>query len=174
MEEVREYQDYVLAYRLRAVIGGKLRPARQELSLAEYAKKRLERQKLAKSLIGQSDYHITLRSIDHLTEELNFGFWHNPNESLKVLRIVIEQGGCRTLESAEGFLQDLLTRREREQLSAAEQKQVCDYYLGLFRASAAYLDAEVFTRLRAEVEVLRDSLPVFVPLSPSATDAANA
>lgn len=162
MEHLLEYQDYVLAYRLRALVGGRTRPQGGYLSLAEYAQKRLERQALAKAVLGASDYRASLRQVEALTEETNFGFWHNPGESVEFLKRMIEQGGCRALESEELFVEELLTTRERGELSGPERHLVATYYLGLLRASAAYLDAEVFTRLRGEVEPLRDKLPVFV------------
>lgn len=162
LEPLREYQDYVLAYRLRALVGGASRPVHSYLSLAEYAQKRLERQALAAAMVKQSAYHEELRKIDGLTDALNFGFWHNPSETVDFLRIVIKQGGTEALENETGFITSLLTRLERKQLSSEQEQLIARYYLGLLRASAAYLDAEVFTRLRAEVEILRDDLPVFV------------
>ena len=161
VEHLLEYQDYLLAYRLRALIGGRLRPITKPFALNEYATRRLERQALARELLGTSNYHMRMRRVDELTAELNFGFWHNPNETVHVLRHVIEQGGCRALESEDAFTEELLTRREREGLSLREQRLIARYYLGLFRASAAYLDAEVFTRLRGEVEPLREQMPLF-------------
>ncbi|MDQ3397543.1 MAG: hypothetical protein M3511_07190 [Deinococcota bacterium] len=160
-EHLLEYQDYVLAYRLRALVGGKLRPAGY-LSLAAYAAKRLERQVLAKELIATGDYRQRLLRVEGLTDELNFGFWHNPSESIDFLRKLIDQGGHRAVESEEGFIEELLTRQERQALSAEQATLVARYYLGLLRASASYLDAEVFTRLRAGLEALREGLPVFV------------
>ena len=162
MEHLLEYQDYVLAYRLRALVGGKSRPLKGYLSLNEYARKRIERQALAKSILGSSDYRDSLRKVEALTEETNFGFWHNPGESVDFLKKMIEQGGCRALESDEQFVEELLTPRERGELTSAQRRLVATYYLGLLRASASYLDAEVFTRLRGEVEPLRDKMPVFV------------
>jgi hypothetical protein len=162
VEHLREYQDYLLAYRLRALVGGKLRPAGKLLTLPEYAQKRLERQTLAKNLLGKSNYHQDLQKVEAMTDELNFGFWHNPSETVRVFKRIIEMGGCKALESPQQFVEELLTRREREVLGFKQKDLIAKYYLGLFRASAAYLDAEVFTRLRAEVEPLREQLPVFV------------
>jgi hypothetical protein len=130
--------------------------------LTEYAQKRLERQKLARELLGNKDYRVQLTRVDDLTNELNFGFWQNPGESVIFLRTVIEQGGCKALESKADFVQELLSERERADLTEAEKDLLASYYLGLIKASAAYLDAEVFTRLRAEVDSLRDALPVFM------------
>lgn len=175
MEHLLEYQDYVLAYRLRALVNGEqvsseqvggtrvgdtARPA--YLSLAEYAGKRLERQTLAKSILKSRDYREALRLVEALTDALNFGFWHNPAETIDFLKRVIEGGGCAALESPEAFVENLLTHRERAQLGDTHAQLVAVYYLGLLRASAAYLDAETFTRLRAEVEPLRERLPFFV------------
>lgn len=160
-EHLLEYQDYILAYRLRALVGG-ARPLAPYLSLPAYASKRLERQLLARELVRAGDYREGLRRVERLTDELNFGFWHNPSESIDFLRRLIVQGGHRAVESEQGFLEDLLTARERADLSAEEQSRVARYYLGLLRASTSYLDAEVFTRLRNEVEPLREGLPVFV------------
>lgn len=162
MEHLREYQDYLLAYRLRALVGGQVRPRGGYLSLAAYAQRRLRRQELAQALLKQADYRDTLREVERLTDELNFGFWHNPGESTEFLRQVVKRGGCRALESEAHFVEELLTPLERRTLSEAQARQVARYYLGLLRASASYLDAEVFTRLRSEIEPLRDALPLFV------------
>lgn len=162
MEHLLEYQDYVLAYRLRAVVGGKTRPPGGYLSLAEYASLRLERQTLAKTLLKSQDYRGQLRQVEALTDRLNFGFWHNPSETTEFLKRVIEQGGCTALESSGAFVSELLTRRERAELAPEDAMRVAVYYLGLLQASASYLDAEVFTRLRAEIEPLREGLPFFV------------
>lgn len=161
MEHLREYQDYVLAYRLRALVGGRLRPKGRELRLAEYAARRLKRQALARQLLSQRDYHAQLKAVEALTDELNFGFWHNPAETVQVIKAIIAQGGCRALESEAAFIEALLTPRERARASE-RAPLIARYYLGLLRASAAYLDAEVFTRLRGELEPLRELLPVVV------------
>ncbi|MDR9392264.1 MAG: hypothetical protein RI554_09580 [Trueperaceae bacterium] len=164
MEHVLEYQDYLLAYRLRALVGGALRPARRELGLAEYAAKRLERQRLARDLLGRDDYRDDMRRVDALTDELNFGMWHNPGETVALLRKVAAAGGSAALESETGFVEALLTRRERARLGEAGAHRLARYYLALVRASAAYLDPEIFTRLRDEIDPGRPDLPIFVEL----------
>lgn len=161
MEHLLEYQDYLLAYRLRSLIGGPIGPRGPLLALPDYARRRLERQQLARELLGSGEYRQRMKRVDALTDELNFGFWHNPNESVIVMKRVIEAGGCRALETEEAFVADLLTPSERGRLGLDRQRLVARYYLGLLRASAAYLDAEVFTRLRAEVEPLRATMPLF-------------
>lgn len=144
-------------------MGGALRPARRELRLGEYAARRLERQKRAQQLLGESDYRDGLRRIDALTDELNFGFWHNPSETGGVLRKIAGAGGCRALESEQAFVDELLTRAERARLGD-DARRVAAYYLGLLRASASWLDPQVFTRLRDEVDAKRASIPLFVEL----------
>lgn len=161
-EHLREFQDYLLAYRLRAIVSGAARPKIGYLSLSEYAKRRLERESLAREVLQQADYHTKMRKVDELTDEINFGFWHNPSETVDFLRITINQGGCSALESSENFIEELLTSKEKAALTAKEQQQVADYYLGLLRASSAYLDPIVFTRLRDEVELLGENLPIFI------------
>lgn len=170
-EALLEYQDYLLAYRLRARIGGSLRPPGRELRLGEYAERRLERQRLARELLREPDYRATMRVVDALTDELNFGFWHNPAETVGVLRKVADAGGARALEDEDGFADELLTRRERRVLGAQGVRTVARYYLGLVRASAAYVDPATFTRLRAEVERSRASMPLFVGLGAEPGDA---
>jgi hypothetical protein len=162
VEHLREYQDYLLAYRLRAVVGGKLRPLGKLLTLPEYAQRRGQRQTLARDMLGKANYHQDMQQVERLTDELNFGFWQNPGETVRIFKRVIEMGGCKALESPQEFIEELLTRREKEVLDAKQKELVSRYYLGLFRSSAAYLDAEVFTRLRSEVDPLREQLPVFV------------
>jgi hypothetical protein len=162
VEHLREYQDYLLAYRLRARVGGALRPAARELSLAEYAGLRLERQRLARELLGDADYRVGLRRVDALTDQLNFGFWHNPSETAGVLRKVAAAGGCTALESEGAFAAELLTRSERARLGDEGARRLAGYYLGLLRASAAWLDPAIFTRLRDELDARRDDLPLFV------------
>lgn len=164
MEHLREYQDYLLAYRLRARVGGALRPQARELSLAEYASKRIERQRLARDLLAAPDYRDGMRRVEALTDEMNFGFWHNPSETVAVLRKVARAGGCRALESEDDFVAELLTRAERARIGEQDARRVAGYYLGLLRSSAAWLDPAIYTRLRDEIDVHRDTLPLFVAL----------
>ncbi len=166
-----EYQDYLLAYRLRAHVGGRLRPPRRELTLPEYAAKRMKRQQLAGSMLRSHDYRNEMRQVDALTDELNFGFWHNPGETIVVLRRVVEAGGTPALESEAGFVDALLTRAELARIGPERATALARYYLGLVRASASYLDPEIFTRLRNEIEPLRTSLPQFIAFGEDVTSA---
>ena len=162
VEHLREYQDYVLAYRLRALVGGRLRPTGALLSLPAYAARRLRRQALAREVTVSGDYRAALRDVERLTDELNFGFWHNPGETVAVLTAVIAAGGCPALESEAAFVDGLMTPRERARAGADGCAVLGRYYLGLVRASAAYLDAEVFDRLRGSLDALRALVPLVV------------
>ena len=174
VEHLREYQDYVLAHRLRVLVGGALEPPVAMLSLAEYARKRLERQALARELLGSGAYQTKMRRVDVLTDETNFGFWQNPNETVVVLKKIIGAGGSPAVESEDGFVAALLTQEELARIGPEAAQRVARYYLGLLRASAAYLDPEVFTRLRSDIDPLRDDLPIFVPVGEDATPASQA
>lgn len=162
VEHLREYQDYVLAYRLRALIGGKVRPRAPQLSLPEYARKRLRRQTLARRVLTGEDYRATLGAVDQLTDALNFGFWHNPSEALAFLRQVSRQGGHPALASPQAFIDHLLTPLERTRLGPDEEALIGRYYLGLLYSAISCLDPEAFTRLRDELEPLRERLPLFL------------
>lgn len=173
VEHLREYQDYVLAYRLRALIGGRLRPSGPQLSLAAYAARRLRRQALARQVTASDDYRTSLREVERLTDELSFGVWHNPSESVRLLEVVVRSGGCRALESEAAFAHELLTPTERARAGAEGVALLARYYLGLLRASSAYLDAVVFDRLRSSLDAERDRLPVVVSdLGATAADDA--
>ncbi|HSG63743.1 MAG TPA: hypothetical protein VLD39_02040 [Gammaproteobacteria bacterium] len=81
-----------------------------------------------------------------------------------MLRKIAKAGGCPALESEEAFVAALLTRAERARLGHREATRLAAYYLGLLRASAAWLDPAIFTRQRDEIDAIRDDLPLFVEL----------
>lgn len=166
-EYLLEYQDHVLAWRLRALVGGRLRPRGGPLPLPAYAERRLRRQALAREVVGRGDYRGAMRELERLSDELCFGFWHDPGETVAMLRAAVEAGGCPALESPERFVDALLTPLERAR-AGADERRLAAYYLGLVRASAAYQDPEVFTRLRDEVERERARLPLVVDAAPHA------
>ncbi len=163
-EHLLEYQDHVLAYRLRALVGGRLRPSGGPLSLGRYATERLRRQALAREVVGRGDYREALRELERISDALSFGFWHDPGETVAMLRAVVEVGGCAALEGPEAFVEALLTPLERAR-AGSDGVRLARYYLGLVRASAAYQDAEVFTRLRDEIERERVRLPLIVDVA---------
>jgi len=162
VEHLREYQDYVLGYRLRALVGAGVRPKGPLLTLPAYAARRLRRQSLAREVAASGDYRRPLREVERLTDELNFGLWHNPSETLRLLEHVIRSGGCRALESEAAFASELLTPRERARGGPDGVALLARYYLGLIRASAAYLDAAVFDRQRGSLDAMREHVPLVV------------
>ena len=168
MEHLREYQDYLLAYRLRALIGGRLRPAAAPLSVAGYASRRLQRQALARAVASSGDYRSALRQVERLTDELSFGIWHSPNETTALLRHVVAAGGCAALESEAAFASELLTPGERRRAGPEATALLASYYLGLVRASAVDLDAAAFDRLRGALDQVRERLPLVVGVAPVA------
>lgn len=172
MEHLREYQDYVVAYRLRAVIGGPARPRGAPLALAGYAARRVRRQALAREVAMSADYRAALREVERLSDELSFGMWHDPVETNALLRQVVAVGGCPALESEAAFVEALLTRGERRRAGKDATRRLARYYLGLVRSAAAYLDADVFDRLRGELDAERAHLPLVVGLAGVAVDDA--
>lgn len=172
VEHLLEYQDYLLAYRLRALIGGRLRPGAPPLSLPGYAARRLRRQALARGLAVGSAGRGALREVERLTDELSFGLWHDPVETVALLRHVVAAGGCVALESEAAFASELLTRGERHRAGQEAVALLASYYLGLVRASAACLDAEAFDRLRGALDPARARLPLVVDAAPVAADDA--
>ncbi|MDF1522890.1 MAG: hypothetical protein P1P87_08730 [Trueperaceae bacterium] len=101
-EHLLEYQDHVLAYRLRALLGGRLRPSTPLLTLPAYADRRLRRQRLARELVGRSDYREALREVERRSDALCFGFWYDPSETQAMLRAVVAAGGARPSRAPSG------------------------------------------------------------------------
>lgn len=156
---LREYQDYVMADRLRRAVGGRLVPRGPVLTLALYARKRLERQELAQALVQKRIPLAGLREIDRLTDEMSFGFWHNPSEVAAFLRGAARMGGHPALERTDAFLR-LLTPSERLRLGEARALTVANYYLTCLRLAAPGLDAGTLERTFARLDAVH--LPMFV------------
>lgn len=160
---LREYQDYVLAYRLRAAVGGRLAPPGPLLPLSLYARKRLERQSLARALVNKQIPLAGLREIDRLTGETAFGFWHNPSEVADFLRAALRQGGHAALGDPRAFA-ELFTPGERARLEG-RAAQVCAHYLTCLCLAAPGIDPvaleEVYRRIEAfDVPLFVDELPL--------------
>lgn len=159
---LREYQDYVIAFRLRTALGGRLAPAGPRLLLRDYARKRLERQALARALVKKEIPLAGLREIDRLTLETAFGFWHNPAEVADFLRAAMRQGGHPALGSPEAFA-ELLTDSERARLGSS-MPEVCAHYLTCLSLAAPGIDPvaldNIYRRIEAfEVPLFVDELP---------------
>lgn len=146
-----EFQGYVLAYRLRAAVGGRVTPRGEPLSLAGYAARRLERQALARSLVRDGLDHGGMRRLDRLSDELMFGFWLNPAEVAAFLRAAIRQGGHPALGDPDAFAA-LLTPAERERLGDLGVRLVCAHHLTCLSLAALLLDPDALGRVWQRVE----------------------
>ncbi|AFZ69005.1 hypothetical protein [Deinococcus peraridilitoris] len=155
---LREYQDYVLAYRLRVAVGGRVTPADALLSISRYARKRLERQALARALVNKEIPLSGLRDIDRLTSETAFGFWHNPSEVAEFLRAALRQGGHPALGDP-GVFAGLFTPDEHQRLGD-RLLPVCEYYLTCLSLAAPGIDPAALEHLYARIEAF--DLPLFV------------
>lgn len=158
-ELLREYQDYVLAHRLRAALGGRLTPKSGLLDVRTYAGKRVERQKLALALVRKEIPLAGLRDIDRLTLDTAYGFWHNPSEVAEFLRGAIRQGGHPALSDPDAFLQ-LLSPAERERLGEAGRRAVCGHYLTCLSLASPGIDPVVLESIYARVESFK--VPAFI------------
>lgn len=158
-ELLREYQGYVLAYRLRAAIGGKLTPPAPLLSLSTYAVRRLERQELARSLVRRGADAAQMRRLDDLSGELLFGFWLNPAEMAAFLRAAIREGGHPALGSAPAFAA-LLTPGERARLGPQGVQRVCQHHLACFTLAVPMLDPDALQVFWQRIE--DTTPPVFI------------
>lgn len=161
---LREYQDYVMAYRLRSAIGGRLAPRGPLLPLPFYARKRIERQSLARALVNKQIPLAGLREIDRLTIETAFGFWHNPGEVADFLRAALRHGGHAALGDPNAFAQ-LLTPAEQARLGP-RVNAVCEHYLTCLSLAAPGIDPVALENIYKRVEGFE--VPLFVDDLPQA------
>lgn len=171
---LREYQDYVMAYRLRSAVGGRLAPQGPQLPLDLYARRRLERQTLARQLVRKEIPLAGLREIDRLTNETAFGFWHNPGEVADFLRAALRQGSHPALGDSRAF-EALLTPTERVRLGP-RVSAVCKHYLTCLCLAAPGIDPvaldNIYKRIEAfDMPLFVDELPREVPDAPGAGSA---
>ena len=151
-----EYQHYLMAHRLRSLLGGRLTPSRL-LTVPEYAARRVERQTLARQMITRASPPEAMRSLDRLTDELMFGFWLNPAEVTAFLRAAIRQGSHPALGEPAVFA-ELLSDTERARLGPAGVDRVCRYYLTCLHLASPGADPHalehIFERIEANVPPL--------------------
>jgi hypothetical protein len=147
---LEEYQDYVMADRLRRTLGGRVKPSSRLLNLRDYARIRLERQDLAKKLVRKEIPLAGLGRIDELTEQINYGFWRNPGEVAAFLRAALRQGGHPALSQPEAF-EGLLSPLEHSRLGQARGK-ISSYYQNCLKLAAPIMDPLVFEHAYAKVE----------------------
>ncbi|MFC6661908.1 hypothetical protein [Deinococcus multiflagellatus] len=156
-EMLREYQEYVLAYRLRRAVGGRVTPQGEQLSLAGYAALRLERQDLARRLVREGLDPGRMRRLDALSDQLMFGFWLNPSEVAAFLRAAIREGGHPALGHPAAFAA-LLTPAERARLGEVGVAQVCAHHLACFALAAPMMDPDGLQAAWQRIEATRPPL----------------
>ncbi|WP_369409315.1 hypothetical protein [Deinococcus arboris] len=156
-ELLQEYQGYVLAYRLRRAVGGRVAPPGDQLTLAGYAAVRLERQDLARRLVREGLDAVWMRRLDSLSDQLMFGFWLNPAEVAAFLRAAIREGSHPALGEPAAFAA-LLTPGERARLGEAGVAQVCAHHLACFALAAPMLDPDGLNTAWQRVEATRPPL----------------
>ena len=154
MDPYREYQDYVMAHRLRVAVGQS--PGRL-LSLSEYARLRLRRSELVGKLVSRQGEPYLLLQIEQLTEELNYGFWSNPG-TLKTFLRRFAALHIPALSSPEAF-EDLLTPQERSRL---EPGLAGRYYLGWLRLPQLVMEPFAFEQAMREQEAWTEQIGLFL------------
>lgn len=160
MEDMlREFQGYVLAYRLRAAIGGRVRPPGAQLSLAGYAAARLERQGLARDLVKKGIHPEQMRRLDELSNELMFGFWLNPREVADFLSAVLRHHPHPAIGDPEAFAA-LLSPGERSRLGDLGVKLVVAHHLTCLTLAAPLTDPAAMGRVWERIEATEP--PLFV------------
>jgi hypothetical protein len=145
-----EYQHYLMAHRLRTLLGGRLTPA-SLLTLPEYAGKRIQRQDLARQMITRASPPEAMKSMDRLTDELMFGFWLNPAEVTAFLRAAIRQGSHPALGEPEAFRQ-LLRPSELARLGPQGAERVCRYYLTCLHLASPGVDPHALEHLFEKID----------------------
>ena len=157
----REYQEYVIAHRVRKLLGKRLEP-RALLNLTQYAVKRLERQRLARELITIKPLTAErMMRLDAFTDELCFGMWRNPREINDFLSNVWRIGGHVIFESEAEFAAQVLTQSERERL-AERGFEIARFYNACLRVGAAAQNPEEMDFAVTRVETLSLSIPIFI------------
>lgn len=154
MDPYREYQDYVIAHRLRVVLGyvpGKC------YSLPEYAALRLRRGELVRKLVARQGDSALLSRIEQITEDLSYGFWSNPSV-LKGFMRRLSPVVCPVLESPQTF-ETLLTPNE---LTRLEPGLAGQYYLGWFRLPGLLNEPVAFEEALRQQEALSERLGLFL------------
>ncbi len=157
----KEYQDYVIAHRVRALLGERLTP-QGFLSLPQYAARRLERQALARELITVKPLTAErLSKLDRITDELCFGMWRNPREINDFLLSVWRVGGHVIFENETEFAAQILSPTERARLSE-RGLEVARFYNACLRVGAAAQNPEEMEFAASRVESLAKLMPLFV------------
>ncbi|WP_420594658.1 hypothetical protein [Deinococcus sp.] len=157
-ELLLEYQHYLVAYRLRRMIGGELTPHGEALSLGAYGLARNERQTLARQMISRGCPPGAMARLDRLTDTLMFGFWHNPAQVAEFVRAAVRHGGHPALEDPQAFAA-LLTPSERERLGESGAQRVVRHYFACLALAAIYTQPQGMDDAWAKIDA--EPVPLF-------------
>jgi hypothetical protein len=155
MDPYREYQDYVMAFRLREALGyppGKCYP------LNAYATLRLRRSELVRKLVAVQGDPALLSRIEQITEDLNYGFWSNPGVLKGFLRRLAPIH-YPILEDIHIF-EALLTSGERSRLP--EPGAAGAYYLGWLELPNLVSDPVAFEEALHRQKLKGEELGLFI------------
>jgi hypothetical protein len=167
-----EYQEYVIAHRVRTLLGGRLRP-QAFLTLTRYAQKRLERQRVAREVVTVKPLTAQrLSQVDALTDELCFGQWRNPREINDFLVAVWRGGGHVIFERESEFAAQVLSATERERLPE-RGLEIARFINACLRLGAAAANPDEMEFAASRVETLAAGLPVFVDELSSHAEPVN-
>ena len=157
----REYQEYVIAHRVRKLLGKRLEP-RPLLNLTQYATRRLERQVVARELITVKPLTAErMMRLDAFTDELCFGMWRNPREINDFLSSVWRIGGHVIFESEPQFAHQVLTATERERMPE-DGLEIAQFFNACLRVGAAAQNPEEMDYAVSRVELLSQRIPIFI------------
>jgi hypothetical protein len=160
-ELAREYQDYVIAHRVRRLFGGRLEP-KNFLTIPEYAQKRLERQRLAREIVTVKPLTPErLRAVDRLTDELCFGMWRNPREINDFLLAAWRLGGHAILENPSEFAAQVLLPHERARLPEGGL-EVARLYHACLTLGAAALSLGEMELAAQRVDHAANAVPLYL------------
>lgn len=168
-ELAREYQDDVIAHRVRKLLGGKLEPS-AFLSLPQYATRRLERQGLAREIVTVKPLTPErLRAVDRLTDELCFGMWRNPREINDFLSAALRAGGHPIFEFEALFAALVLEENERARLPE-RGLEIARLYRACLALGAAMLNIDEMELAAERVDELSNNIPLYLDIfNPEAT-----
>lgn len=157
VDPYREYQDYVVAYRLKEELGqipGKL------YSLSEYAALRLRRSEFVRKLVARQGDPPLLAQIEALSEDLCYGFWSNPG-TLKNFLKRLPSVAYPVLESPAEF-EKLLSSSEFRRMS--EPGLAGRYYLGWLRLPHLVMEPIAFEQAMREQEAMGERMGLFLDM----------
>jgi hypothetical protein len=155
VDPYREYQDYVMAHRLKEDLGqlpGKLH------SLPQYAALRLRRSENVRQLVARQGDPALLAQIESLSDDLCYGFWSNPG-TLKNFLKKLPSVAYPVLENPVDF-ERLLSSSEYRRMG--EPGLAGRYYLGWLRLPHLVMEPLAFEQAMREQEAMGERMGLFL------------